>query len=174
MLLAFALLASVKFHVVAPANGATLRGGTFAELRWSAGQLPSSAEEWEGFLSIDGGKYYAFRITPHLDIDLQRFTFVVPNVDTRAARILIRTGNEVHEMHFESGSLFSIVRDPNAEIPRLLEFGRGEAARDGDPAVLSWTEGTRNGSSVTQQSAAPVRSTSFDRVETATSEAPPV
>ena len=168
MFLAIALL------VVAPANGVTLRGGTFAELRWSAGQLPPSAEEWEGFLSIDGGKYYAFRITPHLDIDLQRFTFVVPNVDTRAARILIRTGNEVHETHFESRSFFSIVRDPNAEAPRLLQFGRGEAAREGDPAVLSWTDGARNGSGVTQQSSTPVRSSSLDRVESPTSEAPPI
>src|SRR5947207_7689447 len=175
MFLAVALFASAEaLHVVAPANGVSLRGGTFAELRWSAGQLPSFAEEWEGFLSIDGGKYYAFRITPHLDIDLQRFTFVVPNVDTRAARILIRTGNEVHETHFESRSLFSIVRDRDAEAPRLLQFGRGEAAREGDPAVLSWTDGARNGSGVTQQSSTPVRSSSLDHVASTTSEAPPL
>src|ERR1700694_4462844 len=87
-------------NLLAPANGATLRGGSFAEVRWSAAQLPPSAEEWEAFLSINGGKYYAFRVTPHLNTNLRRFTFVVPNVDTHDARILIRTGNEVQEMHF--------------------------------------------------------------------------
>ena len=155
MLCAFATLARAgSLRLTSPAAGTTLRGGSFAELRWSAGQLPASSEEWEAFLSIDGGKYYAFRVTPHLDIALRSFTFVVPNVDTKTARILIRTGDEVHEAHFETADFFSIERDPNAErvVSHLLQFGRGEAARDGDPAVLSWTEGPRNGSATTQQS----------------------
>ena len=181
-LLAFALIAFAAFargdslRLVAPADGVTLRGGSFAELRWSATQLPPATEEWEGFLSIDGGKYYAFRITPHLDINLQRFTFIVPNVDTHVARILIRTGNEVHESHFESRGTFSIVRDPNAEliVPRLLQFGRGEAARDGDPAVLSWTEGTRSGSDVTQHSSTTVPTRTLGRVTTEPADAPSV
>ncbi|MCU1246298.1 MAG: hypothetical protein JWN02_2208 [Acidobacteria bacterium] len=159
-LLAVALLALATIaradspRLLAPAQGATLRGGSYAELRWSAAPLPAATEEWEAFLSIDGGKYYAFRVTPHLDIELRRFTFVVPNVDTHDARILIRTGDEVQETHFEIPGSFSIVRDPNAEqiAPRLLQLGRGEAAREGDPAVLSWTEGARNGSGVSQQS----------------------
>src|SRR5437870_4515174 len=166
-LLSLALLASAAFaraesvRVVLPATGTTLRGGSFAELQWSAAQLPAKSEEWEAFLSIDGGKYYAFRITPHLDIDMRRFTFVVPNVDTRNARILIRTGNEVHETHFESPGRFAIARDPNAElvIPRLLQSGRGEAARDGDPAVVAWTD--RSG--VIQQSSTSAPSRSLSR-----------
>jgi len=145
-------------RLLAPAAGTTLRGGSLAELRWSAAQLPPAAEEWEAFLSIDGGKYYAFRVTPHLDVELRRFTFAVPNVDTGNARILIRTGNEVHEMHFETAGTFSIRRDPNAEQPppRLLQLGRGEEAREGDPAVLSWTDGARDGSEVRQQASAAI------------------
>src|SRR5437763_15141390 len=80
-LLAFASFARAEsLRVVAPANGATLRGGSFAELRWTAANVPAAAEEWEAFLSIDGGRYYAFRVTPHLDIQLRSFTFIVPNV----------------------------------------------------------------------------------------------
>jgi len=162
--LAFALLAFASFaraeslRVVAPASGATLRGGSFAELRWTSARLPPAAEEWEAFLSVDGGKYYAFRVTPHLDIKLRSFTFVVPNVDTRNARILIRTGDEVHELHFESRDSFSIVRDAKAEesLPRVLESARGEAARDGDPVVLAWADGARDGSDVTRQSSTPI------------------
>lgn len=181
-LLAVALLAFASFaraeslRLVAPAAGATLRGGSFAELRWSAEQLPASAEEWEAFLSVDGGKYYAFRITPHLDIDRKRFTFLVPNVDSHEARILIRTGDEVHEAHFETRASFAITRDPNAEplVPPLVQFGRGEAARDGDPAVLAWTDGARNGSGVTRQSSTPVPAHSFGRIAEVTTDAPPV
>ena len=168
--LAIALLAFASFaraeslRVVAPANGATLRGGSFAELRWTSARPLTGAEEWEAFLSVDGGKYYAFRVTPHLDIRLRSFTFVVPNVDTRNARILIRTGDEVHELHFESRDSFSIVREANAEtlLPRVVESRHGEAARDGDPAVLAWADGTRDGSDVTQQSSTPDRYPALD------------
>jgi len=179
-LLTIALFALASFaradapRLLAPAAGTTLRGGSFAELRWSAAQLPAAAEEWEAFLSVDGGKYYAFRITPHLDIDRQRFTFIVPNVDTRDARILIRTGNEVHESHFEIPGSFSIVRDPNAEqvLPRLSQLGRGEAARDGDPAVLAWTDGERNGSGVMQRTSTTVPSSSLGSRTTVPGSAP--
>ncbi|MEA2329512.1 MAG: hypothetical protein QOE68_4471 [Thermoanaerobaculia bacterium] len=162
--LAFASFARAEsLRVVAPANGATLRGGSFAELRWTSAHLPAGAEEWEAFLSVDGGKYYAFRVTPHLDIHLRSFTFVVPNVDTRNARILIRTGDEVHELHFESGDSFSIIRDTKAEesLPRVLKSGRGEAARDGEPAVTAWAAGERDGSGITQQSSTPVPSSTI-------------
>jgi hypothetical protein len=148
-LLAMVLLACASFaradtlRLAAPTAGTTLRGGSFAELRWSASQLPNGTEEWEAFLSIDGGRYYAFRVTPHLEIDLQHYTFVVPNVDTRNARLLIRTGNEVRETLYEMPWTFAIERDAAAAqpLPRLLQSGRGEAAREGDPAVLWWATG---------------------------------
>jgi len=173
--LAFAVIAFASYaradalRVLSPAAGATLRGGSFTEVRWSAAQLAASDEEWEAFLSIDGGKYYAFRITPHLDIDLRHFTFIVPNVDTQAARILIRTGDEIHEKHFETRGVFSIVRDSRAEIVRELQFGRGESARDGDPAVVAWADGARNGSGLTFQTstALPVRTLRTQTIVTA-------
>ena len=120
-----------SLQLVAPAAGTTLRGGSFVELRWSSDELPAVAEEWEAFLSVDGGKYYAFRVTPHLDIDLQRFTFLVPNVDAADARILIRAGDEEHETEFEPTGAFSIVRDVNADVAfaRVPQSGPGEAAR---------------------------------------------
>ena len=172
-LIALAVFASVSYahgdslRVVTPAAGATLRGGSFAEVRWSATTLPAGTEEWEAFLSIDGGKYYAFRVTPHLDIELQRFTFVVPNVDTGDARILIRTGNEIEETHFEARGTFTIVRDAESEqiIPRVLHYGHGEAARDGDPAVMSWTDGSRDGAGITLHIATTIPLPSLHGVE---------
>jgi hypothetical protein len=176
-LFAFATIAEASsLQLVAPANDTTLRGGSFAELRWSATQLPPRTEEWEAFLSIDGGRYYAFRVTPHLDIKLRRFTFAVPNVTTRDARILIRAGNEEQETHFEPQGSFSIERDPNAEvvIPRLLQLRRGEAARDGDPDVLSWADGARSGFGVTQQTSATTPSTSIGHLAAIATDSEPV
>jgi hypothetical protein len=140
-------------RLVEPRQGLTLRGGSQATIEWSATSLPAHAEEWEAFLSLDGGKYYAFRITPHLDLDLRRVTWIVPNVDTKNARLLIRTGDERRETLFEFSTIFSIARDPNAEqvVRHLIRFGRGEAAREGDAPVVAWADGARNGGGITQQ-----------------------
>jgi hypothetical protein len=165
-LFAFASLAHAEpLRLTSPASGATLRGGSFAELSWTADELPAGTEEWEAFLSIDGGTYYAFRVTPHLELDLRRFTFIVPNVDTHDARILIRTGDEVTESHFEVPGSFSIRRDPHAAtvVSRLAQSGHGEAAREGDPAVIAWTDGARDGSGLIERSEIVVRSLSLTR-----------
>lgn len=161
-LTAFAANAST-LRLVEPRAGATLRGGSQATIEWNAGALPAHAEEWEAFLSLDGGAYYAFRITPHLDLDLRRFTWIVPNVDTHNARLLIRTGDERRETLFEFPAIFSIAHDANADqvVRHLVRFGRGEAAREGDSAVLSWADGARNGAGVTQQVAAVARPRTF-------------
>jgi hypothetical protein len=168
-LLAVTLLGCASFaragtlRLVSPANGATLRGGSTAELQWSASELPPRAEEWEAFLSVNGGRYYAFRVTPHLDIRLRRFTFVVPNVEAADARILIRAGDEEHETEFAARGSFAIVRDPDAEvvIPRLLDDEGGESAREGEEEVVSWTDGPRDGVGTTQHVSAPRRSPQF-------------
>jgi hypothetical protein len=148
-------LAAEPLHLIQPAAGATLHGGAFATIEWSAAALPPQAEEWEAFLSIDGGRYYAFRITPHLDLDLRRFQFLVQNVDTKNARILIRTGDETRETLLELPDSFAIRRDAAAAAPitAAAQTGRGESARPGDPSVVAWADGDREGSRVAQQSA---------------------
>lgn len=148
-------LSADALHVTAPSAGTALRGGSFATLQWTVQALPQHAEEWEAFLSLDGGRYYAFRITPHLDIDRRQFDFVVPNVDTSDARILIRTGDERRESLFELPDRFSIVRDSSAEAiasRSVVSTGGAEAAREGDPVVVAWADGDRAGSRVTQHS----------------------
>ena len=130
----------------APAPEATLRGGTFATLAWSVERLPPQAEEWEAFLSIDGGQHYPFRITPHLDLALQGVTWLVPNVDARDARILIRMGNEREERAFALPQRFAIERDARAPLPPL----RATPASGAEEGVVAWAEGDRQATRVAQ------------------------
>jgi hypothetical protein len=152
--LAMVLLGAAAAHateISAPRAGETLHGGSFAQLTWSADHLPSNVEEWEAFLSIDGGAHYAFRITPHLNLSLRSVSWMVPNVDTPDARILIRLGDEKHERHFEPGFSFAIVRDATDSSPPLtIVAKRGEAARDGDDPVVAWSEGDRAATRIAQ------------------------
>jgi hypothetical protein len=148
----FVASAAAALEVSAPAAGSTLRGGSVARLAWSVEALPADVDEWEAFLSIDGGAHYAFRITPHLDIALRSVTWLVPNVDARDARLLIRTGDEQKERTFVLPLSFAIARDSNARIAlRPVAPNKiGESAREGDDPVAAWTVGDRRGTRVAQ------------------------
>ena len=149
--------ADVRGVLHEPREGQVLRGGMVATVSWSSPQLPRFVEEWEAFLSVDGGRYYGYRITPHLDIDLRQFTFEVPNIETADARILIRAGNEHREIEVETSQAFVIERDfarALAAVPlEVVEDERGEPARIGDRGVIEWIEGRRDGSHLETRSA---------------------
>ncbi len=151
---------AVPVRLLAPADGAVLTAGTTASLEWtplSRLARESDWEEWEAFLSLDGGATYPVRITPHLDRDLRRFTFKVPSLPTRNARLLLRVGDERREQAFELRERFTITAlSGNAEdlaLPRR-SFKRGEPARPGERGVLAWVEGSRRGGQVREVVAA--------------------
>jgi hypothetical protein len=151
---------AVPVRLLAPADGAVLTAGATASVEWTPlAHLAreSDWEEWEAFLSLDGGATYPVRITPHLDRDLLRFTFKVPSLPTRNARLLLRVGDERREQAFELRQRFTITAPSgNAEdlaLPRR-SFKRGEPARPGERGVLAWVEGSRRGGQVREVVAA--------------------
>jgi hypothetical protein len=157
LLAALSARADVRAVLHAPYEGEVLRGGARATVSWSAPELPRFAEEWEAFLSVDGGKYYGYRITPHLDLDQRQFTFDVPNFETESARILIRAGDERREIEIELPQTFVIQQDHARALTiaplQVVEEKRGEPARPGDRGVIEWIDGNRDGSALTPRSA---------------------
>jgi hypothetical protein len=149
-LLAPLLFAAIQ--VLSPADGTTLRGGHFATLTWSAQQLPRGAEEWEAFLSVDGGRYYAVRLTPHLDLSVRSFQVLIPNVDSDDARMLIRTGDERNETIVEMPQHFRIRAEAQAVFRSRAVERRGESARPNEPGVVQWSVGDHVESSSTPAS----------------------
>jgi hypothetical protein len=144
-LIILSLLASLRANaldvrLLAPATDARLEGGATATIAWSASELPAHVEEWEAFLSVDGGAYYGIRITPHLDATLQRFAFTVPNITSNDARILLRFGDEEREEELELPLHFTI-RATSAQSPRTLSTNE-----EGERGTALWVEGDRDGS----------------------------
>lgn len=147
-------------RLVAPRAGVTLVAGTTAELEWAplaplAGL--SEVEEWEAFLSLDAGRTYPLRITPHLDQDLRRFHWQVPFLPTGDAAILLRFGNERRETAVELPVRFAIATPPTVppgwqSTLRLARrtATRGESPLPGQPGVVAWPEGSRRGGSLRQ------------------------
>ena len=148
-------------RLVTPQAGATLAAGSTAELEWTPDARLPGVEEWEAFLSLDGGATYPVRITPHLDQDLRRVRWQVPPIPTPDARLLLRFGDERRETFLELPQRFAIAASPaaSAAIGRTFLFSirapaRGEPALPGDSGVVAWVEGSRRGGSLRQVVAA--------------------
>lgn len=156
-----------RVEILAPPAAVPLTAGSTALLEWAPlpglTRLPAR-QEWEAFLSLDGGKSYSIRITPHLDSDLRRTLWEVPALPSPDVRLLLRFGDERRETVIELPQRFTIVAAPaaSASLPDPLNLlnllnlqsqaphmvlapGRGEAARPGDQGVASWVEGSRRG-----------------------------
>lgn len=148
-------------RLLAPRAGAALVAGSTADLEWAPDggfDRPSRVEEWEAFLSLDGGATYPVRITPHLDQDLRRFRFEVPAVPTPDARLLLRFGDEREETPVELAERFSIVAAPLALPASTLTrwaAAAGEPALPGRAGVVAWVEGSRRGAALHQVVAPP-------------------
>ena len=147
--IALAAEAASPVDLIAPRAGTVLEGGSETVIAWSAASLPDHIEEWEAFLSLDGGGYYAVRITPHLDAGTRTFTWRVPNVATARARILIRVGDERDERAIEFPQTFEIVPGTGSFDSRFSRVvtteGGGEPALPAAPPIVEWVSGDRSG-----------------------------
>lgn len=152
-------------QLIAPSAAIPMVAGETAELDWgpldSLLDLPN-VREWEAFLSLDDGETYPIRITPHLDRGLRRISWQVPEFPTRAARLLLRYGDEVRENSVEIPHRY-VILPGLAGVARIATvrhlssraYGFGEPARPGDPGVVLWVEGSRRGGDLTSVRFAP-------------------
>lgn len=137
-------------RLVSPRPGSTLVGGSAVVLEWQPGRRLAElrhVEEWEMFLSLDGGRTFSSRITPHLDIRMRRATVHVPRLPSSDVRLLVRMGDERDEREQLLPGRYRIVLDHAApSVWRPRQPLPGEAARPGAPGVVVWAEGGRDGS----------------------------
>jgi hypothetical protein len=136
--------------VLSPRDGETLVAGGDAELAWepAASSAGWHAEEWEIFLSLDGGRTWPVRLTPHLDWDRRRVTFRVPPTPSEQVRLLLRVGDERDELAIPLPLRLTIAA--GAAPTATPSFGvtsptLGEAALPGERGVSLWVDGPRDG-----------------------------
>ena len=133
-------------RLVSPSEGHEMVAGSFATIEWEGLALPEHTVEWEAFLSLDGGRTWPLRVTPHLDISIRRFSFRVPDLPTREARIMLRFGDERREVGMEAPQRFAIAPAAfSTPRNRMRVLSRGESAREGDEGVVVWVRGSRSG-----------------------------
>ncbi len=135
-----------------PRANSVLTARSQAVLAWQPiGPAAQFAEidEWEAFLSLDGGSSYPLRITPQLDFNLRQVRWHVPSLASDHVRLLFHLGGQRQD-----GTRFEIALDlpqrfriaaPHSvlTLPPSWVLGRGQAARPGEPGVVFWVEGSR-------------------------------
>lgn len=135
-------------ELIRPMPGEVLVGGREATVAWRPlRELEDlGIDEWEAFLSFDGGRHWPVRITPHLDIELSTFRFVVPHLPSDDVRLMLRFGDERRETGYELPmTLRSVVLQGFWTPPPMPAGAPGEAAQPGVPGVVLWVEGDRAG-----------------------------
>ena len=136
-------------RLIEPANHASLVAGSTVPIAWEATKLPPDVDEWEAFVSIDDGRTYPIRITPHLDAGIRRFEWTVPFLPAAKLSILLRLGNEREERQF-SFPARGVIRGTaplemfRTEIGRTIS-GKSEERWDHGERLIEWVDGSREG-----------------------------
>jgi hypothetical protein len=148
---------------VSPAPSTDWTAGETITLEWhQTGEWGRGlrVEEWEVFLSLDGGRSYPVRLTPHLESDLRSVRVAVPGLPTSHASLLLRVGDERREAEWRVPGEFVIrgIASGKAVIDHAPAPTRGEAARRGDAGVVLWAEGRRDGGDWRSAATAPAAS----------------
>jgi hypothetical protein len=144
-----------EIRLTEPAPGTSVIAGSTASIAWEASNVPAGVEEWEAFVSVDGGRTYPMRITPHLEAGIRRFTWTVPSLPGAELSILLRFGDERDEHPFSfpartrvTGSL-PLTTLSSSLIPESPSFANGEEDDHGE-RLVAWVEGSRAGSDLKQ------------------------
>ena len=137
---------SFDVRLVEPAVGTRVVAGSGAFLTWNATATPASVDEWEAFISIDGGRTFLSRITPHLDATIHRFQFTVPNLPGAEITVLLRFGDEDEERRFLFPARLRI-SGMATDLPAATS-AEAEPFDVDEEGATSWIEGSRDGSSL--------------------------
>jgi len=131
-------------RLISPAAGDVLVPGQRTTITWQSSISKGFDITWceqEIYLSVDGGKSTAMRISPQLDPAAQSFDWVVPNAPTDSAVIDLRFGCEgtLRETAYpQTAAIFKIAGSSSPPpIVSIKSLGSSEAA-PGDTVTIGW------------------------------------
>ena len=154
-----ALASGVGPRLDSPALDAVVHPGERLEI--AVAGAPGGAEEWEAFLSLDGGGTYPLRATPHLPAAERSFGWTVPALPPGRVRVKVRFGVAGIEREYFLAETFSIGAGASGTLvaPDPRAIGAEPAAGEGE--TVAWVDrsngGTRLVVPVPERGVAPTR-----------------
>ncbi|MEZ5332089.1 MAG: hypothetical protein R2991_08550 [Thermoanaerobaculia bacterium] len=141
--------ASRPVELVSPAAGEVLPAGGTVWIEWApaAGfEEIGWVDEWEAFLSLDGGATFPVRLTPHVDLDRRGVAATLPLLAGDDARLVLRFGDEGREVVAAEGAFSVVTAETVSSLPLARSFERGESVWIGTPETVFWASGSRRAS----------------------------
>lgn len=143
---------SYAAKLVTPTTGDVLIPGQQVLVSWVA-SIPEIDLAWcevEIYLSLDGGKTNAIRITPQLDPGARSFNWTVPNLPTNQGVLDIHFGCEGYfpeSPSIQAQSTFAIRADRGSMREIAINPVSSARVSSGDAVPISWTNSIPNVSS---------------------------
>jgi len=105
---------------------------------WDA--CPAGAREWEAFLSLDGGRSFPLRVTPHLGTAVRSFAWTIPRILAGDARLRIRFGDGTVEREYDVAGAWNLAPAPGARLLMPESRDLGESPAPGEEEAAAWVE----------------------------------
>lgn len=120
--------------------GRVVHAGEAIDLRWSEAD---GVHELEILLSEDGGRHYRIAVSPSLDPGAQHFTWVVPELESREVRLLIRYNRDGREIEGTPTDVIGVAPSPDGPEPLALPLPAhaGAPVREGARGAVTAEEG---------------------------------
>ena len=136
-------------RLLAPSAQTEVDAGSTQILAWQNDGTLRNVEEWEAFLSVDGGRTYPIRITPHLDASIHAFPWSVPLLPGADVSILLRLGDEREEHAIVFPERLRIRKAiPPETLAHQIDAqvaNRSDILNDHGTLLVDWVDGTRDG-----------------------------
>jgi len=114
---------ATTIRVLTPGDNTTMLAGQMVDLSWE--RPPAEADEMELLLEIGDGAALHLRLTPQMSGSTCSFSWRVPNLPGKVARLRLRWGQDGVETEGEPSAPFTIVADPHSP-PDRVSFSCGE------------------------------------------------
>jgi hypothetical protein len=103
-------------------------------------RCPEGSQEWEAFLSLDGGRSFPIRVTPHLSTKIRSFSWPIPRILSEDTKLRIRFGNGQTEREYDLDGNWRLF--PTSHARPLLSQSRdiGRSPARGEEATALWVE----------------------------------
>jgi hypothetical protein len=138
LLLLFPALTRPARAAATPWKASAAIAGNRLNVFWDS--CPSGAREWEAFLSLDGGRSFPLRVTPHLSTTIRAFSWPIPWVVAENAKLRIRFGDGSSDREYDVPGEWSLVpsRDSRPLSPESRDFAANPAR--GEEETSAWVE----------------------------------
>ena len=125
-------------RLVSPPSGAIVVPGRIARIEIAG--APSGADEWEAFVSVDGGRTYPLRATPHLPIRERAFDWNVPSLPPGPVRVKLRFGSRGVEREFLLDGPLSLGAGDSGSLVVPEAETVGATPAPGEEGTVAWVD----------------------------------